>query len=95
MNWDEYKVYVSQNDEEAKLIIEEAEAKAQIISIMIKRRNDLGLSQRELAELCGVPQSSIARIESNHSVPRLDMLIRIFSKLGLGVSIFPTNRLIR
>ena len=95
MNWEEYKEFVSQNDEDAKLIIEEAEAKAQIISAMIKRRNDLGLSQRELAEMCGVPQSSIARIESSHSVPRLDMLIRIFSKLGLGVSIFPTNRLVR
>ena len=35
------------------------------------------------------PQSSIARIESQSSVPKLDTLLKIFDKLGLMISITP------
>ena len=89
MTWDEYKNEVKSNDTDAKKIIEEAETKSAIITAMISRRNDLGISQRELAELCGIPQSSVARIESNKTMPKLDTLITIFSQLGLGFQIKP------
>ena len=89
MTWEEYKNNVKANDPDAKSVIEEAETKAAIISAMISRRNDLGLSQRELAEMCGIPQSSVARIESNRTTPKLDTLIKIFAKLGLVFSIRP------
>lgn len=35
---------------------------------MIEQRQHLELSQRDLAKLCGIPQSSIARIESGDRV---------------------------
>lgn len=35
---------------------------------MIEQRKHLELSQRDLAKLCGIPQSSIARIESGDRV---------------------------
>ena len=89
MTWEDYKTEVKQNDPEAKCILEEAEAKARIISAMIDRRNDLGLSQRELAERCGMPQSSVARIERGLTTPKLDTLVKIFSQLGLGFNIQP------
>lgn len=89
MTWDEYKIEVKKKDTQAALILEEAEAQSAVITAMIKRRNDLGISQRELADLCGIPQSSVARIESNKTVPKLDTLIKIFSRLGLGFSIIP------
>lgn len=89
MTWEEYKNDVKSKDTDAKAILEEAETKSAIITAMIKRRNDLGLSQRELADLCGIPQSSVARIESNKTMPKLDTLIKIFSKLGLGLTIMP------
>lgn len=34
---------------------------------LLKAREDAGLTQRELAEKAGVPQSTVARIERGHS----------------------------
>ena len=83
MNWNEYKDYVKQTDPIGKEILEEAEAEAAIISAMIKQRSALGMSQRELARLCDIPQSSVARIESSKTTPRLDTILKIYRQLGL------------
>ncbi|MBA2358077.1 MAG: helix-turn-helix transcriptional regulator [Actinobacteria bacterium] len=40
-------------------------------------RARLALSQRELAELCGTTQSSIARLETGRRAARLDTLLRV------------------
>ena len=91
MNWSEYKAEVKQTDPIGKEIIEETEAEAAIISAMIKQRAALGLSQRDLAALCNIPQSSVARIESNKTVPRLDTLLKLFNQLGLQLSVTPIS----
>ena len=83
MNWNEYKEHVKQTDSVGKEILEEAEAEAAIISAMIKQRSALGMSQRELARLCDIPQSSVARIESSKTTPRLDTILKIYRQLGL------------
>jgi DNA-binding XRE family transcriptional regulator len=70
-------------------ILEEAEAEASIISAIISRRAELGLSQRDLADLCDIPQSSVARIESSKTTPRLDTLLKLFRQLGLTFNISP------
>ena len=89
MNWNEYKEYVKLSDPVGKEILEEAEAEAAIISAMIKQRSALGLSQRDLANLCNIPQSSVARIESNKTTPRLDTLLKLLNRLGLTLSVTP------
>ncbi len=91
MNWDEYKEQVKQTDPIGKEILEEAEAEASIISAIIKQRSALGLSQRDLALLCDMPQSSVARIESSKTTPRLDTLLKILKQLGLSLSITPST----
>nr|WP_251443997.1 helix-turn-helix transcriptional regulator [Veillonella intestinalis] len=53
----------------------------------MKRRNELGLSQRALAEQCGIPQSSVARIESFKTMPKVDTLLKIMQPLGLRLQI--------
>jgi transcriptional regulator with XRE-family HTH domain len=45
------------------------------------QRRDRGLSQRELADLCGTTQSAIARVERGARPPRLDTLLRIAGAL--------------
>ncbi len=45
------------------------------------RRQELGLSQRELAELVGTTQSAIARLERGGRPPRIDTLLRIAEAL--------------
>ena len=54
---------------------------------MVEQRNALGLSQRELAAMCGIPQSSVARIESFKTIPNLDTLLKIFQQLGLKLNV--------
>ena len=85
--WNDYKKYVKETDPQAGADIEEAEQIAEIVSELIKQRNALGISQRELADLCGMPQSSVARIESFKTTPNLDTLIKIMQPLGLTLKV--------
>jgi predicted transcriptional regulator len=50
---------------------------ARIAEQVVDRRKALGLSQTELAELCGTTQSAIARLESGGRPPRIDTLLRL------------------
>ncbi len=85
--WNDYKKHVRTVDPEISKDMEEVEALSQIVKAMVEQRNALGLSQRELAALCGIPQSSVARIESFKTVPNLDTLLKIFQQLGLKLSV--------
>lgn len=85
--WNNYKEHVRTVDPEISKDMEEVEALSQIVKAMVEQRNALGLSQRELAALCGIPQSSVARIESFKTVPNLDTLLKIFQQLGLKLSV--------
>lgn len=85
--WDDYKEHVKITDTEAAKDLEESVNHAAIISAMIKQRNELGLSQRDLAAMCGIPQSSVARIESYKTTPNLDTLLKIFRQLGLQINV--------
>ena len=85
--WNDYKEHVRTVDPEISKDMEEVEALSQIVKALVEQRNALGLSQRELAALCGIPQSSVARIESFKTVPNLDTLLKIFQQLGLKLSV--------
>ncbi len=45
-------------------------------------RRSAGLTQRELAERSGIPQPTIARIESGKQMPRADTLDRLLRACG-------------
>lgn len=51
------------------------------------RRNEIGMTQQELADICKMPQPSIARIESGDSSPNLSTLLKICEALGLKIKI--------
>lgn len=85
--WDDYKSHVAADDPEIGKDIMETEEVAAIISAIIERRNSLGLSQRDLAAMCGIPQSSVARIESCKTMPNLGTLLNILHHLGLALTI--------
>lgn len=91
-NWNDYKNHVRNTNPEIGKDIDEVEATSQIIGAMIERRHDLKLSQRDLADLCGIQHSSVARIESGKSTPNLSTLLKIFSKLGLNLVAQPITR---
>jgi transcriptional regulator with XRE-family HTH domain len=54
---------------------------AAIAEKVAERRQEKGLSQRELAELVGTTQSAIARLERGGRPPRIDTLLRIADAL--------------
>ena len=87
--WSDYKDHVKATDPEAKKDLEEVEELSQIVSAMVAQRHTLGLSQRDLAEICGLPQSSVARIESFKTTPNLDTLLKIMNALKLKINITP------
>jgi transcriptional regulator with XRE-family HTH domain len=51
------------------------------------QRKARGLSQKELAELCGTTQSAIARLESGGRPPRIDTLLRIAEALDCELEV--------
>lgn len=85
--WNDYKEYVKEADPEDRKTMEEVEALSSIISTIIRQRNVLGISQRELAAMCGMPQSSVARIESFKTTPNLDTILKIMQPLGLTLTV--------
>lgn len=86
-NWNDYKEYEKDKDPERSKDLSDMEEQADIISAMIKQRNELGLSQRNLAALCGIPQSSVARIEAFQTTPNLATLLKLFRPLGLKLTV--------
>jgi predicted transcriptional regulator len=66
---------------------------AQIAERVAERRGAMGLSQRQLAELCGTTQSAIARLERGGRPPRIDTLLRIADALDcdLNVELVPRS----
>lgn len=86
-SWNDYKNFVKNEDSTAKQDIEEMEELAEIVGAIIEKRNSLGLSQRELADICGIPQSSVARIETFKTIPKIDTLLKIMQHLGLKLTV--------
>jgi len=89
VTWDDYKQNVRKTDSVAAHYIDEAEAVSKIVGAMIEQRHNLNLTQRELAKICGIPHSSVARIESFKTTPNLSTLLKIFDQLGLVLTVQP------
>ncbi|MGW1261230.1 helix-turn-helix domain-containing protein [Streptomyces drozdowiczii] len=53
-----------------------------VAQVVADRRNQLGWSQRELAEEVGMKQPHVSRLESANKLPHLDTLLRIANAMG-------------
>ena len=87
--WEDFKKEAKKCNKTTKADIEEMEVLSSIISAIIDKRNELGFSQRELAAICGLPQSSVARIEACSVKPNVETLLKIMKPLGLTLSVSP------
>lgn len=74
-------------DRLSKIIIDESDSYIKLIFPIIKKREELGLSQRDLADICELPQSTIARIETMATTANIKSLIKITKALGLKITI--------
>lgn len=68
---------------------EQINFQVELIGKIIEAREAKGLSQRELAELSGIKQPAIARMESMKTVPKIDTLFKILAPLGYTLSVTP------
>ena len=91
-DWKEYKERVRKSYPEIGKDLDEVEEISAIVGAMIAQRRNLELSQRDLAELCGIPHSSVARIESGKTIPNLTTLLKLFDKLGLRITVSPVAK---
>ena len=64
----------------------------ELIGKLVEAREARGLSQRDLAEISGVKQPAIARMESMKSTPQIDTLFKVLNPLGYTLSIVPLER---
>ena len=85
--WEELKKELKKKGGRIKTDIEEMENLAEVVTAIYKKREKMGLSQQDLAKLCDIPQSTIARIETFKTTPNIDTLIKITHKLGLKVAV--------
>ena len=85
--WDDYKEHIRTISPDDATEIAEIETLSAIISQVILKRTNMGISQRELATMCNMPQSSIARIEACKTIPKLDTLLRLMKPLGLNLRV--------
>jgi transcriptional regulator with XRE-family HTH domain len=90
-DWKTLRQQVLSNPETAEEY-ERLRPQFELASQLITLRKELGLTQRELANLAGVTQPEIARIESGKISPRWDKVINLLRSVGASVQIVPPKR---
>lgn len=63
------------------------EPEFQIIKAMIDGRKEKNITQKELADLTGITQADISRIETGNSNPSIQTLQRLAAGLGMRVKL--------
>jgi len=79
---------------EAAAAYEQARLRYELAEAVRTRREELGWSQRQLAERAGMTQPGVARFEAACTTPTLPLLERLAAALGLtlAVSLEPAER---
>lgn len=60
-----------------------------VATVLRQARRRKGWSQRRLAEVSGLPQSTVGRIESGAVVPRVDTLVHLLRACDEGLEVMP------
>lgn len=86
--WKELKNNLSIDQENQNAIALEKD----LIRTMVAIREEKGLTQSQLAEICNVKQPVIARMESSVHSPQVDSLLKILAPLGYTLQIVPIGK---
>lgn len=74
-------------DPEFKAEWEATEPEAQIVKAMLDGRKKKNITQKQLAELTGIAQADISRLENGNGNPSIDTLERIAQGLGMKLKL--------
>lgn len=86
--WEELRGSLNITEDEEQVI----ELEKELIRTMIRVREEKGLTQKQLAELCDVKQPVIARMESAVHSPQINSLLKILVPLGYTLEIVPLEK---
>jgi ribosome-binding protein aMBF1 (putative translation factor) len=67
----------------------EIDLKIALVGQLIEAREKKGVSQKRLAEMSGLKQPALARLEKGRATPQIDTLIRALKPLGYKLAIVP------
>lgn len=84
--WKDAKKELLSDPETAKEY-EDLRPQYEVISQIIKARDEQGMTQAELAERTGIRQSNISRLEGGNYNPTLKFLARVAKGLGMELHI--------
>ena len=82
-SWQNFRNTLDLSPEEEEMISLEKS----LISAVIKAREENGLTQKQLSDLCGVKQPVIARLESAAHSPQINSIIKILKPLGYSLAV--------
>ena len=68
------------------------ELEVELLGKLIEAREEKGITQEKLAEMSGLKQSAIARLEKMSSKPQIDTLIKVLTPLGYKLAIVPAEQ---
>lgn len=70
------------------------EPEYQIIKAMLDARNEKAMTQKQLADITGIPQADISRLENGNANPSLKTLQRLADGMGMKLKLefVPANR---
>lgn len=70
------------------------EPEYQIIKAMLDTRNEKAMTQKQLADITGIPQADISRLENGNANPSLKTLQRLADGMGMKLKLefVPANR---
>jgi transcriptional regulator with XRE-family HTH domain len=72
---------------EVKAEYDALKAEFEFARAVLEMRESLGLTQRQFADLTGIKQAQLARLESGKQMPRIDTLANLAQRLGLAVEV--------
>lgn len=76
-----------ENDVELKKAYEYAQREYEVLKQLIKMRNEMGLSQCDVARKSGLTQQMVSRIETAGNSPTLRNFIKYIDSLGLEIKL--------
>lgn len=86
MSWDEKRAEILARPN-AGAGYEAARIRYELGAAVRQRREELGLTQADLAERAGLKQPAIARFEAGGTMPTIPMLVRLAEALELRLSV--------
>lgn len=73
---------------------DELEPEHQIIKAMLSSRAEKSMTQKQLADITGISQADISRLENGNANPSLRTLVRLADGMGMKLKLefVPVNR---